>query len=52
MVENLVVHVGRTEVEEEMFEGICEGRLPWRHGRRGDGEGWKAGGNAGRCKVG
>jgi hypothetical protein len=55
MAENLSVPLGRADIEGKMFEGMCEGRLfpcrqtEWSTRDRG---GWKAGGNAGRCKGG
>jgi hypothetical protein len=31
MAESLSVPLGRADIEEKMFEGMCEGRLlPWR----------------------
>jgi hypothetical protein len=55
MAESLSVPLGRADIEGKMFEGMCEGRLlPCRQMEWStrDGGGWKAGGNAGRCRGG
>lgn len=53
MAESLSVPLGRAGIEENVFEGMCEGRLlPSRQKDWSvpDGGGRKAGGNAGRCE--